>query len=147
MTKKNYEACLIMARSFINEYIIEHELKRKKHSSLFDLNDKLKGKVRQICNNHAELKVKAKNSAEFVLDKLQAYVKEMGETEVEANNLIFGLNFIFILIENNMFKGSEAMYFKRVSNELYNLAEAGASRIAVHNANVLIHKFDEEIKG
>lgn len=152
MTQKNYEACIIMARSFINEFIVSNELKRSKHSELFELNTKLKLKVFELGTTQKIIESKAERSSAFVLDKLQKYVVEMNKdkdvedtNEVEANNLIFGLNFIFILLEENAFKGHDKLYFKRISNDLYNRAEKHASKIAVHNANELIKRFHDEI--
>lgn len=145
MTKFQKDSCLIMARSFIKEFIVENKLDKKKHRLVYELCDKLGAELRIIADNHKQLEAKAKASAEYVLDKLQGYVKQMGKTEVEANNLIFGLNFIFILVERNLFKGSKAMYYKRVSNELYSMAEAECSGVALHNANELVKRLDEDM--
>ena len=65
--------------------------------------------------------------------------------EVESNNLAFGLSFVFLLIEHDMFKSlSDKMYYRRVCNHLFSLCEKESSRIAIQNVNVLISDFDND---
>lgn len=151
MTTEKYETCLIMARSFINEFIIKNELRKRRHSELFGLNDKLKFKLKEIATSHKMLEQKAERSAKTTLEKFEVYVADMtkdkddNKKEIEANSLAFGLGFLFILIENDSFKMlSERMYFKRVCNELFYACEKESSPVAIHNANKLIHLFDED---
>lgn len=150
MTKEKYESCIIMARSFINEFISKNELKKKKHGTLFELNKKLGKKVESLFRNREELEKIVTKRAEFVLEKMEKNVLKLSNgksTEVEANNLAFGLGFVFLLLEHKTLVGSEYMYFKRVSNELFNICEKESSTLAIHNANKLIHLFDEDTKG
>ena len=145
MTKDKYEACLIMARSFVNEFIIKHELKKKNHTELFELNNKLRLELLKVGKTQAILEDKATRAAEFVLQKFNKYVEARGDKEVEGNNLAFGLSFVFLLIEHDMFKSlSDKMYYRRVCNHLFSLCEKESSRLAIQNVNVLISDFDND---
>ena len=150
MTELQKQHCIILSRSFINQFIMDRQLKKKDHSILFELNKKLANLIKTISKSQADLENKTKASAEFVMDKLQKYissiVKDPKASEIEGNNLVFGLSFIFLLIEHNVFKGSQSLYFKRVSNELYDMCERyDRSNIAIKNANRLISMYDDEV--
>ena len=147
MTNDKYEACVIMARSFVNEFIIKHELKRKNHSELFELNNKLRLELLKLGKTQSILEEKAKKAASYTLIKFEKYIKRKGEKEVESNNLAFGLSFVFLLLEHNMFRSlSDRMYYKRVSNKLFSMCETESSRVAIKNVNTLIAEFDKDTK-
>lgn len=145
MTKIKYETCIIMARSFINEFITTHEIKKKKHPELVELNEKLKKVIMKFGSSQKEIFKKAEQCSEFTFKKFEKFLEDENKKEIEANNLAFGLGFVFLLIEHDMFKSlSDKMFYKRVSNNIFNICEKESNKTSIHNANMLIHRFDEE---
>lgn len=155
MTKEKYESCIVIARSFINEFITENNLNKKRHSELFELNKKIGSEISKIAKLDKQFMKTIEKRVSFVLRIMEKNVETINKSknlsgqeakEVEANKLAFGLSFIFLLIEHNMFKGSQMMYYKRVANSLFGICEKESSKEAISNANKLIHMFDEQTK-
>lgn len=157
MTQEKYECCVFVARSFIHEFITEGNLNKKKHGELFELHDKIGKEMVKLSKKHKNFLEKVEERITTVLKIMEKNVdiitkskdnkeEKQNKKEIEANKLAFGLSFIFLLIEHNMFKGSQMMYYKRVANKLFNICERESKKEAIQNANRLIHMFDEDIK-
>ena len=157
MNEFQRNACLLMARTFVYEYIRKHELSKKDFPLAHEYCNKLGSlaatMLKKKGNNVERI---AKTFSAYVLDRLDPIAKSLadkynvkvdkdGNIKMEGDLLLMSVNFVFLLIEDGYFKGSNAMYFKRISLEIYSAGEKELDRLTIKSTNVLASKFQEKM--
>lgn len=154
MNEYQSNACLLMARTFVYEYIRKHELNKKKFPLVHEYCNKLGSLAAKMLKTKGNVEIVAKRFSEYVLDRVEPITKSLadkynvqvdkdGSIKMEGDLLLMSVNFVFLLIEAGYFKGSNEMYFKRISLEIYSAGEKELDSLTIKSTNVLASKFQE----
>lgn len=142
--KYDTDSCLVMARSFLTEWALNNNASKKNFSAVYELNNNIAKLIVKKYRSKDVIEKKITVGATKVLDQFNKFTNNK---EIQCSNLALGVGFVHLLVEQDCFVGSQALYFKRVSNDVYDYCERKINKTEVINATKLIDAYDRFLKG